>query len=134
MFRFLKKRQFAADESGSLTIEAVLWLPFFVFFFAMIADASMIFSGQSLAMRTVQDENRRMATGLTPSTDELETRLRARLAPISPNVEVVANVSDGVVSTIVTMPASDLDVAGLVGAFEGLRVSIKTDHLLEDMS
>ena len=134
MFRLLRKPNFAADDSGSLTIEAVLWLPVFFFFFAMLADASMIFSGHSLAMRAVQDENRRMATGLTASTTELESRLRARLASLSPNAQVIANVTNGVVSTVVTMPASDLDVAGLVGSFESVQVSIRTDHLLEDLS
>ena len=134
MFHLIKKPEFATNESGSLTIEAVLWLPVFFFFFAMLADASMIFNGQSLAMRAVQDENRRMATGLTASTTELESRLLARLAPISPNAAVDSTVADGVVTTLVTMPASDLDVAGLVGSFESVNVSIRTVHLLEDLS
>ncbi|NNE86758.1 MAG: hypothetical protein HKN27_01675 [Silicimonas sp.] len=129
-----KKPDFLKNESGSLTIESVLWLPVFFFFFTVLADASMIFSGQSLAMRALQDESRRMATGLTPSTNELERRLQARLSSLSPNAQVAASVSNGIVTTTVVMPASDLDVAGIVGAFENAAVSIQTDYLLEDLS
>ena len=36
-------QRFRREEGGSATIEAVLWLPFFVIFFVMIADVSLVF-------------------------------------------------------------------------------------------
>lgn len=44
---FRRMKSFWRNESGSGTIEMLLWMPAFVFMFIMISDASFIFYGKS---------------------------------------------------------------------------------------
>lgn len=122
------------DESGSATVETVLWLPVFVMFLSLVVDVSLIFGSQSLAFKTVQDENRRFAVGTTTTMAELETRLTDRLAVYSPNATVTATIADGVVATNVTMPARDLSFSGFFDPLNALQITVYSEHLLEDFS
>ena len=45
--------RFRRDEEGSATIEAVLWIPMFMFLTVLIADTSFIFFGRAQAMRLI---------------------------------------------------------------------------------
>ena len=56
-------RRFVVSESGSSTVEAVLWFPIFFFFTLFVLDASMMFNAQARALRMVHDTNRALAVG-----------------------------------------------------------------------
>lgn len=128
--------RFRMREDGAATIEALLWIPLMLIFFSLLADATMIFSGQARALRVLQDGNRRLAVGLLDTCTEVESYVETRISPMSPgaNATCTVDISTRVVSTTITMPASDLDISGLIGSFDNLIVTVGTQHLLEDLS
>ena len=78
-------KRFVKDDSGSTTVEAVLWMPFFMGLLALIVDASMLFNSQAQMLRFIQDANRAFSTGQLETTDQVGEILQARLAPLSPS-------------------------------------------------
>ena len=119
------------NESGAITVEAVLWVPFFVFFFVIIADVSLMFHGQSKAMRIVQDANRHASSGYFMTKDEVEANILAAVQVFAPNATVETTYGLLDVATTVVIPASDLQAVGLIAKFAGLNITITSNHLLE---
>ena len=106
-------------------------MPFFVFFFVIIADVSLMFHGQSKAMRIVQDANRHASSGYFMTKDEVEANILAAVQVFAPNATVETTYGLLDVATTVVIPASDLQAVGLIAKFAGLNITIKSNHLLE---
>jgi len=51
-------KQLRKDEDGFATLEALIWIPIFVFFLVFILDTTFIFFGKAQALRFIQDGNR----------------------------------------------------------------------------
>ena len=119
------------DDSGAITVEAVLWVPFFVFFFIIIADVSLMFHGQSKAIRIVQDGNRHASSGYFMTKAEVEENILTAIQLFAPNATVDTTYGALDVATTVVIPASDLQAVGLIAKFAGLNITITSNHLLE---
>jgi Flp pilus assembly protein TadG len=124
--------KFRKCESGTATVEAVIWLPIFFLVLFLMVDAAMIFNGQSQALRVVQDANRKMSIGGFTTPLEVEIYVVERLSRLSPDASAVSTVSVGVVTTTATLPAADLQMSGFFATFMNLNVSVSADHLIED--
>ncbi|NKB28650.1 MAG: hypothetical protein GKR99_14315 [Rhodobacteraceae bacterium] len=124
-------RTFRRKQDGSATIEAILWLPLFMVVFTMVADVSLIFSGQAQMRRIVQDSNRAFAISTIETTQDLETAITNSLSVLSANVSVSASESGGIVTTTATIPASDLDAVGFMAALVNANVVVRSQHLVE---
>jgi Flp pilus assembly protein TadG len=115
-------RRFLGREDGSVTIEAMLWIPFLFAILLLAVQVTMISTAQSRVMRIVQDGNRGFALGRYDSTLAIpaagtatatgtEAAVLAAVRRISPNATVTSRVdSSKVITTTVLMPASDLSV------------------------
>jgi Flp pilus assembly protein TadG len=125
-------RRFVASESGSSTVEAVLWVPIFFFFTLFVLDASMMFNAQSRALQMVHDTNRALAVGRILSESEAEAQLRIRIAAISPSATVDSTISDGIVQSTVQMPISEISVFRTFDAFSDFSVTATSQQLLEN--
>lgn len=119
------------DESGAVTVEAVLWLPVFIFFFCAIVDLSFVFHQQAEAYRVVQDANRAFSVGRLGGIDETEAWITERLGHVSPRSEVETSVTDGVILTQLALPVEDMDATGMFGFLRGYKVTIASEHFLE---
>lgn len=119
------------DERGSATIEAVIWVPTFALLLGLIADTSMVFGAQARALRVVQDANRALAVGHFTTTTETQDYVASALSSLSPNAEVTTTVTNGVISTVLTMPVADLAATGLVSGFDDLQVTVAAEFLSE---
>lgn len=119
------------DEGGALTVESVLWIPFYIIILSLTVDASAMMHGSAKAMRIAQDVNRHASTGYYVTEDDLEAMTVAALAHFTPNAKVDAVIGDTAVSTTITIPSSDLEVIGFFGNFTDFDVSFATIHLLE---
>lgn len=64
--------RFFRSESGSYTIESVIWLPIYVFILALMMNVSMVFFNESQLLRVVQDGNRSFAVGRITTLDAVE--------------------------------------------------------------
>ena len=124
-------RRLARDESGSITVESVLWLPIYILFFALIADVSLMFHSQSQATRIVHDANRQVAKGDLTAASQVEAAVRERLNDYSPNATISSAFGATTVQTTVTMPVSDVAALGLMGLLTDGTISVSLIHLRE---
>ncbi len=65
-----KLRRLAVRDDGTATVEAVLWLPVFLLFFCLVADAALVFYNKNQIHRLVQDTNRRLSVGCRRTAGE----------------------------------------------------------------
>jgi len=124
------------SEDGSATVEAVLWIPFFLLLLALIADASFLFHRQAEMLRTVQDVNRAFSTGQIHSTTSVEQILVAQYASLSDDVQAVSmldtgTVPGGIIRTSLSIPARDVNSICLIASFSNLNLSVTTQHYRE---
>ncbi len=127
---------FFRGEDGGTTVEAVLWMPFFVALMALIVDASMLFNSQAQMLRFVQDANRAYSTGQIEETTGIQTLLQAQLAPLSNRVTVTpvldtTTIPSGIIRTTVSIPAADLNSIGLITALMNFDLSVTAQHYVE---
>ena len=124
-------RLFAKDESGSSTIEAVIWLPLFMLLLSMVADASFVFHGQAQALRIVQDGNRAFSVGRLEDTAATQAYIRSKLISLSRGARVTTTLSGGIITTTALISVDDLLAIGSVGALTGFDITVKSQHFLE---
>lgn len=118
-------------EDGAVTVEAALWVPFFVIILTMLADASTIFYGQARALQVAQDANRAYSIGTLASADDAETFVTDTLATMSPNATVETTSNDGLITTVVSLPASDLAAVGFFTALTSFRMQVVAQMVQE---
>ncbi len=120
------------DETGSSTIEALIWIPIFVFFLVLILDTCFIFFGKAQALRFVQDGNRALSIGALADENATELFIKNAISGYAPKATVETTILDGIiVSTTMKIPATDLMVVGTISAFDNVIVSITATHFLE---
>ncbi len=124
-------KKFHADERGSATIEAVLWLPAFVFLFVMIADVSLVFHRQSQILRVTQDANRAYSVGRLSNNAATEDFIKSALANLSSRVTATTVVTGGVIKSDVRVPVVDLVAVGVFKFLRGYNISVRAEHFLE---
>lgn len=124
-------RNFARDERGSVTIEAVLWLPFFFGLLMLTTDASLAFYGQARAFRTIQDANRALSVGRYTTTDETEAAIEKAFRAYARNAAVTTTTDDGIVTTVMRVPMTDFTLFNSLGVFNRRNMTIQARHFLE---
>ena len=124
-------KTFVADERGNATIEAVIWIPTFVAVLLLVVDVSMIFNAQARLFRLVQDTNRALSVGRLQSADEAEDTIVTALEGTTSDAQVSTSITDGVITTTLTVPAKDLDVIGYFSALETAAVTVTSQHYVE---
>ena len=124
-------QRFRREEGGSATIEAVLWLPFFVIFFVMIADVSLVFFRQTEVLRVVQDANRAFSVGRLGSASETEQFVKDRIAPLTTSAQVKTTIESGVIDTRALVPVEDLVAVGMFNFLSGYFVAVESNHYVE---
>lgn len=126
---------FRRSESGTATVEAVLWFPIFIAVFGLMVDSAMIFHGQSKVLRVVQDANRRLSIQSLKSDAEVEAYINAQLAAVGvtpSRTEALSDTTTGIVSTLVVVPASELQLLGYFSALTNLQIPVTAQHMRED--
>ena len=122
---------FARSESGSSTLEAVIWTPIIVFLMSMIADFSFVFYGKANALRLVQDSNRALSVGAVATTSEVEDLVRNGMARVSTNVSVQTTVTSGIIKTVLSLPATEFTSIHAVPGLANVNVTIASQQFLE---
>lgn len=99
-----------ADESGSVSVEFALWVPFLVAFLVFIVDVSSLMHIQTVMYDAARDAARQVATGKA-TTAEAETTARARFAS---GYGMTASVSsaDNFATATLSAPYARLVLAG----------------------
>lgn len=124
-------RRFVREDDGAATVEAVLWLPFFIMLFGLLADVSMVFYNQSRLMLIVQDANRNMSVGRLTDAEATESFVEAVGSTVSPRLTATTSVTAGLITTTVTVPMQDLDLFGMAGVFRNVNMTVRAEQLME---
>ncbi|MEZ5796382.1 MAG: TadE/TadG family type IV pilus assembly protein [Paracoccaceae bacterium] len=126
-----RARGFLRQENGSVTIEAVLWMPVFVALLCIIAQASIAFGRKAEVLRIVQDANRAMSIGRFREVQETEDYVIARISDVAPHATVDTQIFEGAVKTVVQIPASDLVGNISYGFLGSVTLTVSAEHMLE---
>lgn len=123
--------RFMKQEDGTISVEGVLWLPFYMVLFALIVDVSNMMHSRSVSMRILQDANRHAVTGYLVAQDEVRSQIAAQMQTVTdtPDVQVVWN-NDDIVS-VVSYPAKDAQIIGLISMFSDLELTVHSYHRFE---
>ncbi|MFY0691606.1 MAG: pilus assembly protein [Paracoccaceae bacterium] len=124
-------KRWLKDESGTATIEAVLWIPLYVVVLTFIADVSAIFHNQAQVMRIMQDGNRQYSVGRIATPEATETFIEEQLAGFADNAVATTEVIDGVIHSSVAVPSSDLDSVGTWARINDITLVVRSQHLKE---
>ncbi|HLQ19756.1 MAG TPA: TadE/TadG family type IV pilus assembly protein [Tabrizicola sp.] len=134
--KYGKIKEFMRQESGSSTIEFVLWMPVVMLILLLIADASMLFMSRSHAIRVLQDTNRLYSVGqFTGTTAErlaqAQTYALNRLRGLSPSATAVTTETNRVVRTQATMETREIAQIGFLGVMIDTQMVVVAEHRVE---
>jgi Flp pilus assembly protein TadG len=123
-------------EDGGATVEAVLWVPFFILLLALIADASFLFHRQAQMLRAVQDANRAFSTGQFTTIEAVQDTLVGQYLPLSEEVQAVSvldtqTVPSGIIRTSLSIPARDVNSIGLIAGLGNFNLTVTSQHYRE---
>ena len=125
-------QRFYRDERGSFSIEAVIWIPIFTIILALMINVSTVFFNESQVLRIVQDANRAFSLGRLENEQETEDYILAELDYISSAFTVDTTLSSSVVSTTVSVPATELMPMNISSsAFSSLIINVSGQQLIE---
>ena len=119
------------SEEGSISVEAVLWMPVYVFFIALIVDTSMMLHSRSVALRIIEDANRHAVIGYLVDGSEVSQRVSEQMQLISSNATVNVDWGTNDIETVVRMPASDLQALGLLSVMANLEITVSSFNRFE---
>ena len=125
--------KFLKGNDGSISIESILWLPFYALFIVMIVDVSVMFNGQAQAQRTLQDINRLASTGYYTTEADIEARALELLGHLSDQLTVDATIDPdlGVITAVASIPANDLTIIGTLPEFADFQITVSAWHMIE---
>lgn len=125
-------RRWRTDESGTISVEALFWLILVLGAIALVFDSTAMFHSESRILRASHDANRNLSSGRFYTEAEVESFIANELRSISANVIVEATISNHIVTTRVTVPASDLGLFGFLQPLSQTRMNVITSHYIED--
>ena len=129
----LRPLRWMRGQDGSVSVEAALWLPIFMGLILVITNTSLVFYGQSQAMRVVQDANRAFSTGRLATEADVQAFIVERLAPLTAEPIVETVVHQGVIYTTAQLPVEDLAHIGTLNMFSGYHVNVASQFFVEYM-
>lgn len=126
-----RMKLFGKDESGSATIESVIWLPIFVWILALIINVSMVVFEKNQAYRVIQNANRILSTGQMQSEAEAEAYIRENIAHIAQDATVSTRIENGVVTSEISYQVTDLLLPDAVQQFANIWIRAASQHFME---
>ena len=123
-------RRFLRSESGGVTVEAAIWLPFWILLLFGLAQTAFIFHGQARALDVAQEATRAYAIGEYTSEAEVKTFVKANLSSLSKRVTVASTSSGGIITTTVTIPALDFGI-GIFRSLGNFDLTVTSQRVKE---
>lgn len=104
------------DESGSITVEFVLWIPVFMVIIALTVDVSLMFLRQSNMWQVAQDTARQVSTRQirTEANAVLYAIPRATYSGYTPEVRVTIDAGQEAVRVVISVPVKSVGVFGVL--------------------
>ena len=125
------RRKLWRDTRGSLTIEAVLWIPVFVFLILLVVDVSNIYLKQSEAMRIVQDGNRALSVNALLTPEGAKKAIAKKLSAAVSGATVETDIVDGYIVTNIELPLSAMTISSSLPFAGGKTLALSSRHMVE---
>lgn len=106
-------------------------MPVFVMILSLIADVSLIFHGQSRVYGITQVANRAFSIGNLESVEAVQEYIVGAVESIGGRATVSTKVEDGIIHTIIRVPASDFAAIGMFHSIVDINLTITSDHVQE---
>lgn len=119
------------DDSGASSVEAVLWIPLFMFFLLLVFDTSMTFMNKSQLYRLTQDANRGFATGRLRTVEDTRAFIQSGAEALGARPTVEVSLSPNVIRSEIRVRAGDLSGVGVLRLISDIELRVATQHLLE---
>ncbi len=122
-----RPRQFVQDEGGAVTIEAVLWIPFFFSILMLITDASLAFYSKAEAMRVIEAGNRAFAINEDATTAATATWVQNQFTGLAKGATATTevNATSDTVQTTLRYPVSDVVLFNTLGIMTGRQITVR---------
>lgn len=133
--RFIQR--FARDEGGSVTVEAVVWIPFFVLVLLLIANTSFVFFSRAQAYRLIENANRKFSITMNSSDTQAEDYVKTRFAMLYPrsanniSLDTYTNKGAGTVTTRLTYRARDVVMFNALNVLSGWTITVQASQFVE---
>ena len=129
-------KAFPRQESGSSTIEFVLWLPIVIAILLLIVDSSMLFMSRTHAMRVLHDTNRLYSVGQFTGTpaeriQKAQDYALVRLTGLSPSATTTTMELNRVVRTQATMETAEIAQIGFLGLMIDMTMVVTSEQKVE---
>lgn len=124
-------RRFARDESGTVTVEAVIWLPFLFVLLALITDISLAFFSKAEAFRAIQNGNRLYSINRLDDEAEVETWVESVFSATAPSAvaTTVTNADRTLVATQVAYPVQSILL--FTNVPDSWMIRVQSQHYVE---
>lgn len=124
-------RRFAGDESGTVTVEAVIWLPFLFVLLALITDISLAFFSKAEAFRAIQNGNRLYSINRLDDEAEVETWVESVFSATAPSAvaTTVTNADRTLVATQVAYPVQSILL--FTNVPDSWMIRVQSQHYVE---
>ncbi len=134
-----KSRLFLRDETGSYTLEFVIWMPIFAILLAIVMNLSMIFYYESQMLRVTQDATRAYSLGRFiesaedgTAEEQAEQYIQANLNFIGAPLDVQVTTVGSIAQATVTANAAEMMPFSLMSApFKLVEVGIMSNYIIE---
>ncbi|MGI9390318.1 MAG: TadE/TadG family type IV pilus assembly protein [Boseongicola sp.] len=130
--RVRKARGFKHDQNGGVSVEAMLWMPFFLVLIFGIAELALVFHGHARALNVAQETNRGYSVGRFASTADAENWAALAMSQYSDGIVVQTSRSDLIVTTEISIPAGDFSGnIGFLQFVQDFRILAKDQQVVE---
>lgn len=119
-----------ADESGSVTIEFVLWVPVFVLILALTVDISILFMTRANLWAVARDTTRYMATGLY-SNDDAEDYAAGIVSRWGEDYTIDASRDGNLVTMEISVAMSDVSPINILSLFSEGNIRVGLSQRIE---
>jgi len=124
--------KFCRNDSGSVTIEFVLWLPLALFLVMMAVDTTFAFLGLSNMWQVSRETARVMSRyGMDDATATAKAAEAGTFLGVTPTVSVTYSSGDVIVA--MSMPADALSPFGVLGFTGDKNITTFVTHTMEPL-
>ena len=120
-------------QSGTVTIEAAIWLPALLLMMVAAIDTTMVFAHRAQALRIAQDGSRGLAVFRLANEAAVTNYVLTRVHRFAPSATAIT-VTDPVKKILVTqvdIPLSEMDMMGTYSVFGGYQVTVVAHQMRE---
>ena len=125
-------KRVARDERGAVTVEAVLWIPLFIFVVMLITNAALAFYAKGEASRIVQNANRAYSTQVLGTKDAVETWVEGAFTrSVNDDATTTISADKTLVTTQLSFPVRDVVAFNLVSIPVSWKITVRSEHYVE---